>query len=338
MNIKINKSIKDLIRIEKKYLKYFYKSDFDFRESIITRAFNTIVKKSDVFKKSINNLTIHFPNTSKISREFLLSHEKFPNHIWEPQTHKLLKILCKNKRNLFFGGAFFGDHSCLIAKKFSKSMVYCFEPYSKTRHYLKKNKIENNLKNLIISDKALFRKENQKLYIKDKKDDDGDISLSSYKKKNNKYFLSDTLDNFSKKNNIKKIDLLMMDVEGNELNVLLGAKNLLKMGNLDNIIFEIHSNYVNWKKGLKNTPIIQLLLKNNFYIYAIRDYHANKKLNDKIELLDINNTYLKGPNHGFNLIATKNKNLILNKNILFSKKNYSPKYLFYKSSKKFHYI
>ena len=59
----------------------------------------------------------------------------------------------------------------------------------------------------------------------------------------------------------------MMDVEGNELNVLKGAKNLLKINCVDNIIFEIHSNYVDWKKGLKNTPIIKLLLRNNFYIF-----------------------------------------------------------------------
>jgi len=338
MNRNINKSIEDLTQIEKRYSKYFYKSDFDFRESVIARAFNSIVKKSNVFKKSINNLNIYFPNSSKISREFLLSAEKFPDHIWEPQTHKLLKILCKNKKNIFFGGAFFGDHACLISKKFKKSMIYCFEPLPKTRHYLKKNKVVNNLNNLIISEKALFKKDNLKLYIKDKKDDDGDISLSSNKNTSNKYFLTETLDNYCKKNNINKIDLLMIDVEGNELNVLLGAKKLLKLGNVENIIFEIHSNYVDWKNGLVNTPIIRLLKKNNFKIYSIRDCHSNIKLRNKIELLNLNNTYLKGPNHGFNLIATKEKNLILKKNIILSNKNYSPKYLFYKSSKKFHYI
>lgn len=338
MNPKIHNSIKELIRIEKKYSKYFYKSDFDFRESVVVRAFKSIVKKSNVFKKSVNNLNIYFPNSSKISREFLLTGEKSPDHIWEPQTHKLLKILCKNKKNIFFGGAFFGDHACLISKKFKKSMIHCFEPLPKSRHYLKKNKIVNNLNNLIISEKALFKKENLKLYIKNTKDDDGDISLSLNKNNCNKYFLTETLDNYCKINKINKIDLLMIDVEGSELNVLLGAKKLLKSGNVDNIIFEIHSNYVSWKKGLVNTPIIRLLKKNNFKIYSIRDYHSNIKLRNKIELLNLNNTYLEGPNHGFNLIATKEKNLILKKNIFLSNKNYSPKYLFYKSSKKFHYI
>ncbi len=338
MNTELDKSIKNLIKIEKRYSKYFFKSDYDFREALIAKVFNSVVKKNEVFKKPVNKLIMHFPNSSKISREFLLSHEKSPDHFWEPQTHKLLNILCKNKKDIIFGGAFFGDHACFIAKNFSKSTIHCFEPVSKSRKYLKKNKIENGLKNLKILSNALYKKEKQKLYLVDKINDDAGISLSFNKEDSSKFFLTDTLDNYTHRNKIKKIDLLMIDVEGSELNVLLGAKNLLKENNIDNIIFEMHSNYLNWKNGLKNTSIVKLLLKNNFYIYAIRDYYSNKKLRKKIELLELENTYLEGPNHGFNLIATRNKGLVRNKEILLSKKNYSPKYLFHKSSKKFHYI
>ena len=130
----------------------------------------------------------------------------------------------------------------------------------------------------------------------------------------------------------------MIDVEGNELNVLLGAQNLIKNGNLNNIIFEIHSKYVNWRKGLKNTPIIKLLLKYGFNIYSVRDYHSNIKLRNKVELLGLNNTCLDGPSHGFNLIATKDKKTLSNKNIFITNRNYSPKYLFHKTSNKYHYI
>jgi FkbM family methyltransferase len=338
MNTKYNNIINELVSIEKKYLKYFFKSDFDFRENITIRTFDLLIKRNKVFNKSINNLKIHFPNSSKIAKEFLLTHEKSPNHIWEPQTHKLLKILCKKKKNIFFGGAFFGDHSCLIANKFPASDIYCFEPVKKQRFYLTKNKKANKLNNLYISKKALFSIHNKKLFIKEEKKDDGDISLSIRKKFNSPFFLTDSLDNFTEKRKIKNIDVLMMDVEGNELNILLGAKNLLKTNSLNSIIFEIHSKYVSWRNGLEKTPIIKLLLNNNFNIYAIRDCHSNKNLRNKIELLDIKNTYLNGPKHGFNMIATKDKNLLINKNILLSKKNYSPKYLFHKSSNKFHYI
>lgn len=338
MSGKYNNFIKNLVLIEKEYLKYFDKTDFDFRESLTGKIFNLVIKKGAVFKKSLNKLSIYFPHTSKISRDFLLSGRKVNDHIWEPQTHKLLKIICKNKKTFFFVGAFFGDHACLIAKKFKKSVSYCFEPFPTSRKFLKKNKILNNLKNIFISKKALYKKKQQKLYIKNFEHDDGNISLSAKIKNNKKYFLTDTLDDFTKKRKIKDIDLLMIDVEGNELNIFLGATNLLKNENIHNIIFEIHSKYVNWKKGLKNTSIIKILLSNNYSVFAIRDCHSNKNLRNKIELLDIDNLYLEGPHHGFNLIATKNKSLLKNKNIFFSKKNFSPKYLFHKSSKKFHYI
>ena len=333
-----SKIIDKLIFLEKKYSKYYFKSNFDFREHITTRIFDQLIKKNQVFVKSINGLRIYFPNSSKIAKEFLLSHEKSPDHIWEPQTHKLLNILCKNKKNIFFGGAFFGDHSCLIAKKFSKSKIYCFEPLNKQRFYLQKNKKINNLNNLYVSNRALFNLKDKKLYIKERKKDDGDISLTTQKNIKTKFFYTDTLDNFVFKKKIKEIDVLMIDVEGNELNVLLGAQNLIKNNNLKNIIFEIHSKYVNWRKGLKNTSIIKLLLKYGYNIYSVRDYHSNIKLKNKVELLGLKNTYLEGPDHGFNLIATKDKTLLSNKNIFINYKNYSPKYLFHKTSDKFHYI
>ena len=297
-------TINKLIQLEKKYFKYFYKSDFDFRESITMRIFNEVIKKNSIFTKKIKSMKICFPYSSKISSEFLLSHEKSPDHIWEPQTHKLLNLLCKNGKNVIFGGAFFGDHACLLAKKFSKTKMYCFEPVKKQRMFLRKNKMLNNLNNLFISDKALFNKKNLKLYIKENKIDDGDISLVKQKNKDGKYFLTETLDHFSFINKMNAIEILMIDVEGNELNVLLGAIKLLKDKKIKNIIFEIHSKYVNWSKGLIKTKIIKLLLKLGYKVFVIRDYHSNKKMKNKIELLNLKKTFLKGPTHGFNLIAT----------------------------------
>src|SRR5882672_9621900 len=41
-------------------------------------------------KKLANGLKINFVYNSKIAREFLLSQPAVPNHVWEPQTTKLL--------------------------------------------------------------------------------------------------------------------------------------------------------------------------------------------------------------------------------------------------------
>ena len=50
----------------------------------------------------------------------------------------------------------------------------------------------------------------------------------------------DTLDNFAKKEKIKKIDFLKIDIEGNELSVLEGAKNLIKGNKISLIEFEFN--------------------------------------------------------------------------------------------------
>ena len=90
----------------------------------------------------------------------------------------------------------------------------------------------------------------------------------------------------------------------------------------------MNSNYVSWKKGLQGTKIVKLLKKYKFKIYAIRDLHSSFNLKDvKLELLPLKNVFLKGPKHGFNMIATKNKTL----ERYIIKETCSPKYLFYET-------
>jgi FkbM family methyltransferase len=90
------------------------------------------------------------------------------------------------------------------------------------------------------------------------------FSLSFFKKNYSKLKVQcQTLDNFVKKNHIKKIDLLKFDTEGNELNILKGAREALK--NTKIVYLEILS-----KKTLfynKFNKINSILLKNNFFLY-----------------------------------------------------------------------
>ena len=82
-----------------------------------------------------------------------------------------------------------------------------------------------------------------------------------------------TLENYMKNNNINKIDILCMDVQGYELNVLKGAANLIK--NINYIIMEepksiintqylpkgIHSKYIN---APSSKEIKEFMEENNF--------------------------------------------------------------------------
>jgi FkbM family methyltransferase len=71
-----------------------------------------------------------------------------------------------------------------------------------------------------------------------------------------------TLDTFVKKNNIKSIDILKVDIEGSEYEFLKGARNTLKKNKVKIILLEISDKKKNYKK--KEKKIINFLEKKNF--------------------------------------------------------------------------
>ena len=70
---------------------------------------------------------------------------------------------------------------------------------------------------------------------------------------------SDTLDNYCKDNKIEKIDILKIDTEGSELDILLGAKNILK--NTDVVLVEVMDKKKEFKDKYNN--VMEILTKNN---------------------------------------------------------------------------
>lgn len=331
--------INELVKLEKKYFKYFYKSGYDFRELLVAKILNDYFKNKKMLKKKIeNNINFNFFYNSKISRDFLLNPSNNIKYIWEPQTTKLLLNISKNKKNVFFGGAFFGDQAVLCAKLNPKTTFHAFEPSSNQLKCLQLNKKINNVNNLKIINKVLYSKSNLKFNLESsnlpgKKSDEGEIKIILDKLKNNNSKKSISIDDYCKINKINFIDLIHIDVEGSENEIIKGSLKMLKANKIENIIFEMNSNYVSWKKGLQGTKIVKLLKKYKFKIYAIRDLHSSFNIKDvKIELLPMKNVFLKGPKHGFNMIATKNKTL----ERYIIKETCSPKYLFYKKENNFH--
>jgi len=160
-------------------------------------------------------------------------------------------------------GAHMGDTTQLYRKYFSGSKIVCFEPFTESCDYLKKRFI--NVSNINIVETALGSKDETKtLFVSDFS------NLNSLKKPNERAWgfadkksvdvKTTTLDQFCYENDIKHIDILKLDVQGSELDVLMGSKRILEKGNISLV-------YVEWQ--------VVPLYDNHHKYYKIAEFFAD---------------------------------------------------------------
>lgn len=63
-----------------------------------------------------NGLVFEVGLDSRIEQAILLSSEAHPDHVWEPQTTRLIQALAKQRHQAIVGGAYIGDHALFLAK------------------------------------------------------------------------------------------------------------------------------------------------------------------------------------------------------------------------------
>lgn len=294
---------------------------------------DAIYKQVDLERKSLaNGLTYDFmPNIgSKVAREFIMSEPKVPNHVWEPQTSRLLVYLSgESKKDVVIGGAYFGDQAMEVAKTIEPAgKVHAFDLNEKQIEILNGNAKLNGLNNVTVTNKGLWNNSNTFLDLSDGDDLAFATAVDAGSGKSNTI----TVDEYMAQSHIPEIGLIMLDIEGSEFNVLQGAAEQLKKdaSHAPSIVFEVHSLYVDWTKGLHNTEIVKFLESFGYTVYSFRDFQANYDMTGKkIELIKPSETYLEGPHHGFNMLAIKNQELI-NNGLFKLVSNVSPKYLLHK--------
>jgi FkbM family methyltransferase len=229
---------------------------------------------------------------------------------------KIIKQLNKNKKKLVifdvgcYRGIFAKSILNLIGNR--KYKLYLFEINRKAKKYL-----ENilKLKNIYYNEVALYNKNGMANYNYNTFFESAGSSLSNIIKNDTKWNFSRkllmkillqspknyikykvptiTIDSFLKKNKIKSIDILKIDVEGSEYELLQGAKNALIQEKIKIILIEIIG-----KKNLyiqKEKKILNLLKGRNFTLMKKKNIlsvslFSNLKGGD---YLFINSKYLK---------------------------------------------
>ena len=157
-------------------------------------------------------------------------------------------------------GANVGDYSIQFARRakdigLSKISLHLFEPASATLVTLRK-KLSLELPGLpVVVNQAALSDSAREMFFYVVHDNAGvnsqlagDFSPASY----TETVSVNTLENYCKSQEIEKILLLKIDTEGNDYNVLAGAKNLLMCGAIDLVQFEYNYRWIYARRYLRD--------------------------------------------------------------------------------------
>lgn len=251
------------------------------------------------------------PRASRIERALLLATEETTDHVWEPQTTRLLALLAADRSHVIVGGAYIGDQVVPLAhelrRRASACVVHAFEPMSWAFEALVRNVKRNALENVRCNRVGLWDERVTGLGLEGKP---ALASITAEAGTRTQTVDVTTIDAYCADHGIEDVGVVMLDLEGSEEAALRGSADLLGRGPADApaVLFEVHREYVDWSDGLERTSIVGGLLDLGYTVLAVRDVHGNLPMADKpIELVPVDDLYLGGPPHGFNVLATKDR-------------------------------
>jgi len=287
----------------------------DFREQVRWPIVLSLLGGSDTHRVTLDGgLVFEVSPASRIEKALLLSSRPHPDHVWEPQTTKLLVALAHGAANVVVGGAYIGDHVLPIAKAVAPGgRVHAFEPMAAAFDRLVRNLGLNGLANVVARRQALWDASGVPLRL------DGPLALASTVEVDTPALEpggsvpSITVDDYLDSCGVRSAKLIMLDTEGGEERALRGSRRLLEQppGQAPNVVFEIHRHFVDWSEGLEHTSVARLLAGFGYTLYAVRDLHGNHPMDGyPIEVVPVERVYLDGPPHGFNVLATKDSTLV----------------------------
>lgn len=272
------------------------------RDDITGPIIDALHDDADRYEKVISDGTkFEFLYRTKIARDFLLSQPSVPDHVWEPQTTRLLTHLAETSSgDVLIGGAYFGDHAVLLGRQLHAAgrRVHCFEPNDDQRAMLARNASLNSLMNLDIHSLGLWNESSARLRLAGFDSFANAVPASDEQSG----FQTITVDDYMVRSG-RTLSVLMLDIEGAELQALRGAQKTLERDR-PSVVFEVHREYVDWSAGLQSTEICRLLINQGYSLYAVRDFNTNQDMRGrKVELVPAATVYLEGPPHGFNMLA-----------------------------------
>ncbi len=125
-------------------------------------------------------------------------------------------------------GANIGTTALRFAKKCSKGMIYAFEPAKENYKRLRENISLNELTNIVAVNKGCGNNHTEKLLVHAHDHNSGMNRIAVSDDEEGEIINIIRLDDFVKEKGVKKIHAIKADTEGFELQVLMGAAEILE--------------------------------------------------------------------------------------------------------------
>ena len=211
--------------------------------NFVDKVFNLIVKVVDEKTKYDYTMPVDYEGCTLLIRPFILSEILMTSGLWEPYVKAILDKDVENNNVIVDVGAHIGVYTIPLAKKVSK--VIAFEPHPKTSEMLDKSIKLNQLHNVVLIKKIVGDLKGKIQYR---------LStvpmLSGITNANDNLKSPDKVHSIIETESIdldtalsmeSRVDWLIIDVESFEVNVLNGARKILKKYS-PKIIIEVHQN------------------------------------------------------------------------------------------------
>jgi len=195
------------------------------------------IKKVNV---NINGILLSLP--------LVVDYLGFVKSDWELQEKEFMKKISKNDGIILDIGSNIGYHTIMVAKENVNSRIISVEASPTIFKTLKENCNANKLSNIIFYNNAVTDQDDIEINFYNR------YSLSTTDKQTLKDWLvpendikkekakTVTIDTLLEREQVNKVLLLKMDIEGGEVLALTGAKSSLERKKIQNMMIEYHSN------------------------------------------------------------------------------------------------